>query len=127
MNSIRIAAALLTLAVILGAFGAHTLKAHLSVEQLSIWKTGIEYHFYHALGLILIYSLFKNDLIKNTTYLWVTRLLLAGILCFSGSLYLLSTRSIHGLEVGFLGPITPIGGVFFILGWILLAVKAGKK
>jgi len=114
------ASALLALAVALGAFGAHGLKSQLSSDMLQPFKTGVDYHFYHALGLLLIGILavsFPSDLIK-----WSAILLTAGIVLFSGSLYALA---ISGIK--WLGAITPFGGISFIAGWVLLFLAVWKK
>src|SRR6056297_416167 len=111
---------LLALAVALGAFGAHGLKSQLSTDMLQTYKTGVDYHFYHALGLLLIGILavsFPSELIK-----WSAILLTAGIILFSGSLYLLAVSGIK-----WLGAITPIGGLSFIAGWVLLFLAVWKK
>lgn len=121
---IRVASFLLAFAVIMGAFGAHALKSRLTPESLTVWKTAVEYHFYHALGLLVVFLLLKANVITARTSKWVSNLLLSGILLFSGSLYLLSTKSILAWDPSFLGPITPIGGLLFIAGWVLLALKA---
>ena len=111
------------LAVILGAFGAHGLKASLTAAQLETWKTGVDYQFYHSLALLFV-SLIPagNKSVKVVFYAFTI-----GIIFFSGSIYLLSTRSITGIQWPFLGPITPIGGLFFITGWITLLISALKK
>lgn len=110
------------LAVALGAFGAHALKERLSERYLAIWETAVQYQMFHALGLIAIGILMSSSLIGATTQLsWAGYLLLAGIIIFSGSLYALSLSG-----VGILGAITPIGGVAFIVGWIMLIVAAVK-
>ncbi len=114
------ASILLALAVAIGAFGAHGLKAHLSNEMMQIYKTGVEYHFYHALGLLLIGVLsvsFPSGLLN-----WSAILLTIGIILFSGSLYVLSITGIK-----WLGAITPFGGLSFIAGWILFFVAVWKK
>jgi uncharacterized membrane protein YgdD (TMEM256/DUF423 family) len=114
------ASVFLALAVALGAFGAHGLKPHLSTEMIQTYKTGVEYHFYHALGLLLIGVLavsFPSDLLK-----WAAIFLAAGIVLFSGSLYVLA---VTGIKV--LGAITPLGGLSFIAGWVLLLVAVWKK
>ena len=114
------ASILLALAVALGAFGAHGLKAHLSTEMLQTYKTGIEYHFYHALGLLFIGVLsisYPSGLLN-----WSAILLAIGIVFFSGSLYVLS---ISGIK--WIGAITPLGGLCFIAGWVLLFVAVWKK
>ena len=104
------------LAVGLGAFGAHGLKARLSLDMLGVYQTGVQYHFYHALGLLLVGMLVSQwpteGLIKIAG--WV---MFAGIVIFSGSLYLLSITGIRGL-----GAITPIGGLAFLVAWLLLVV-----
>lgn len=107
------------IAVILGAFGAHGLENKVSEGSLDNWKTAVSYQFYHTFAILYLatFSRAKNVLI-NFSYWTFT----AGILLFSGSLYLLSTREITGLTASFLGPITPIGGLLFILGWISLFV-----
>ena len=114
------ASILLVLAVAIGAFGAHGLKAHLSTEMLQTYKTGVEYHFYHALGLLLIGVLsisFPSSLLN-----WSAILLAIGIILFSGSLYVLAITGIK-----WLGAITPLGGLSFIAGWVLLFVAVWKK
>ena len=104
------------LAVGLGAFGAHGLKARLSLDMLGVYQTGVQYHFYHALGLLLVGMLVSQwpteGLIKIAG--WV---MFAGIVIFSGSLYLLSITGIR-----WLGAITPIGGLAFLVAWLLLVV-----
>ena len=114
------ASLLLALAVAIGAFGAHGLKSHLSDEMLQTYKTGVEYHFYHAIGLLLVGVLAVS---MPSAYLkWSAILLTAGIILFSGSLYLLAVTGIKGL-----GAITPLGGLSFIAGWILLFIAVWKK
>ena len=110
----------MALAVLLGAFGAHALKNSLSPEMLAVYKTGVEYQFYHALGLLLIGSIgFHLD------SKWLRRaglLLAVGILLFSGSLYVIA---LTGIKV--IGAITPIGGVSFVSGWVCLAIAVWKR
>lgn len=108
------------LAVALGAFGAHGLKEKLSPEMLDVFKTGVQYHMYHALALLLVAlatSKLGDDGVK-----WPGRLFMTGIVLFSGSLYVLSIS-----DVKWLGAITPFGGVCFIAGWLLFAHAAYKK
>jgi len=114
------ASVLLALAVMLGAFGAHGLKTHLSSEMMQVYKTGVEYHFYHALGLLFIGVLSIS--IPSGLLNWSALFLTVGIILFSGSLYLLA---ISGIK--WLGAITPIGGLSFIAGWILLFVAVWKN
>ncbi|MFK7933855.1 MAG: DUF423 domain-containing protein [Saprospiraceae bacterium] len=106
-------------AVAIGAFGAHGLKAIVSADRLGIYETGVDYHFYHALALLAVGWMYRAAPSKWLS--WSASCFIIGILLFSGSLYLLATRSVLGIEGWwFLGPLTPIGGVFFILGWVLL-------
>jgi uncharacterized membrane protein YgdD (TMEM256/DUF423 family) len=113
------------LAVILGAFGAHGLKAVLQPRQLEIWQTGVQYHFYHVFALLFL-AIFNQD--KNKSAVWAYYFFLFGILLFSGSLYLICCRDILGMPgLTALGPVTPIGGLLFILGWVMLAVAAFRN
>ena len=113
------------LTVILGAFGAHLLKEKLTAAQLVSYNTGISYQFYHV-GAALLCCLFAAQF-KVKQFNIAGWLFIVGIICFSGSIYLLNTRELIGLtSYKWLGPITPIGGVFFILGWITMAL-AGLK
>lgn len=114
------ASVFLVLAVAIGAFGAHGLKNHLSAEMLQIYKTGVDYHFYHALGLLLVGVLSVS--IPSGLLNWSALFLALGIILFSGSLYALA---ISGIKV--LGAITPFGGLSFIAGWVLLFVAVWKK
>ena len=111
----------LALAVALGAFGAHGLKARLTAEQLAWWHTGCNYHFIHALGLLAlgILAASRPDL---TWSRGIGGCLLAGILIFSGSLYAMALGAPR-----WFGAITPIGGLAFIAGWLWLAVSALQK
>lgn len=103
------------LAVAIGAFGAHALEETLSAEMLDIYHTGAQYHFLHALGLLAI--AFAADKFPGSAAItWSGRFIFAGIVVFSGSLYVLSLSGIT-----WLGAITPIGGVSFIIGWLLAA------
>ncbi len=120
-----IACILGALTVILGAFGAHLLKEKLTAAQLVSYNTGISYQFYHV-GAALLCCLFAEQFkIKGfNTAGW---LFIVGIVCFSGSIYLLNTRELIGLTTyKWLGPITPIGGLFFIGGWLMM-LFAGLK
>lgn len=110
---------LLALAVAAGAFGAHALKNILSPERIETWHTAVQYHTWHAMGLILISLIsyqFHIDLQIPAL------LLLAGIIIFSGSLYILCLTGIT-----WLGAITPLGGLAFIAGWIYLGFKVMIK
>ncbi|MFJ8065998.1 DUF423 domain-containing protein [Psychrobacillus sp. NPDC096426] len=110
------------LAVAFGAFGAHALKERLSEKYLAIWETAVQYQMFHALALIAIGILMSSKLIGPVSSLNTAGyLMLAGIILFSGSLYVLSLTGI-----GILGAITPIGGVAFLVGWIMIIVAAVK-
>lgn len=110
------------LAVVLGAFGAHGLKGRIDADELKTWETAVHYHFYHVLALLFLstFSRIRSRLI-NTSYWSFT----IGILLFSGSLYILATKNIlHITQTSFIGPVTPIGGLFFIIGWTSLLLAA---
>jgi uncharacterized membrane protein YgdD (TMEM256/DUF423 family) len=101
-------------AVILGAFGAHALQKHLDAEEISWFQTGVRYQMWHALALLGISSLSENLKVMK----WVPGVFMAGIVLFSGSLYLLACRPLFGGESwSWLGPITPLGGLCLIVGW----------
>lgn len=103
------------LCVGLGAFGAHGLKQRLSVDMLTVYQTGVQYHFYHALGLMIIGLVLSRT--PNSRLLTLAGwLMLAGIALFSISLYALSLTGVRGL-----GMITPFGGICFLSAWALLA------
>lgn len=113
------------IAVIFGAFGAHTLKEQIDASQLAIWAKGVEYQFYHVFALLFLSTLVGNKSKFVSYAYWFFTL---GIIFFSGSLYLLSTREISHLQaLNILGPITPLGGLFFILGWCMVFVAALKQ
>ena len=112
------------IAIILGAFGAHTLKKVLSMEELSTFETGVRYQMYHAFFLLFIGMI--NDLsqkAKKTIY----NLVLFGVLLFSGSIYLLATNSLTSFDFKVIGFITPIGGLLLILAWVVLLLHFIKK
>jgi len=106
------------LAVALGAFGAHGLKHRLSVELMAAYQTGVQYHFYHAL-LLLVVALLLLQFPGAALFQWSGWLALVGIVLFSGSLY---AMALTGTKV--LGAITPLGGLAFIGAWLLLAMGA---
>lgn len=114
-KKILLAAAFLGLsAIILGAFGAHALKKVLSVEQLQSFEVGVRYQMYHALFLLFIGAFTFLSEKERLAIFWLT---IIGVLFFSGSIYLLTTNGITNLKTKFLGPITPIGGMFLISAW----------
>jgi len=114
------------LAVILGAFGAHGLEGKISADHLSTWKTANQYHFYHTFALLFI-STFSRAKSQSIRVSFIAFTL--GILLFSGSLYLLSIQELIGISnfKRVLGPITPIGGLCFMVGWVGLFVAAVKN
>ena len=108
------------LAVIFGAFGAHALKKVLSEEQLKSFETGVKYQMYHAIVLLIIGFNFKLDTASEK---YMVYSFMAGILLFSFSIYGLVISSAKNKKLKFLGPITPLGGLFLIIGWILLGIS----
>lgn len=107
------------LSVVFGAFGAHYLKNTLNDYSLSVFQTGVLYQFFHSIGIILVVLLsISKDNLNLDLSIWFFTL---GIILFSGSLYLLAITGIK-----WLGAITPIGGLFFILGWMFLFLKSLK-
>ncbi|HFS67503.1 MAG TPA: DUF423 domain-containing protein [Flavobacteriia bacterium] len=120
-KNLSITAILGFLAVALGAFGAHTLKNKIGLEQLKVFETGVRYQMYHVLVLLFVNSYVGfSQKVKNKISLFF----FLGILFFSGSLYLLSTQII---PAKFIGPITPIGGLFFITGWLTMSYHFVKN
>ncbi len=118
MNWIGIGSINMLLAVALGAFGAHGLKAVATVEQLAWWQTATQYFFFHALGLLVV-----GILVKHFSYSQMPAYFLqAGIILFAGSLYALGLNAPR-----WIGMITPIGGVLMMIGWLWLAVLAFKQ
>ena len=108
----------------LGAFGAHGIKPQITAESYANFQTGVSYHFIHTLAILAILVLPNiNEKIKNLA----CSAFLVGIMLFSGSLYLLSTSKLTGLSASFLGPITPIGGLSFLVGWALLLFGFKRK
>jgi uncharacterized membrane protein YgdD (TMEM256/DUF423 family) len=126
-NTLALAAVVMLTAVVMGAFGAHGLKPRISPEALANWQTGVQYQMVHGLALLFL-SLAAGQV--DVRYASLARLLfLGGVLCFSGSLYLLSTREVLGTQglTRILGPITPLGGSLYIGGWIALLVSALRR
>ena len=103
-------------AVALGAFGAHALKARLAADQLAVWQTAVQYHFWHALALVAIGLVAAVVLPGSTTLRWAGWLMVAGLVLFSGSLYVLVLSGAR-----WLGAVTPFGGTAWIAAWLLLA------
>ncbi len=117
---VALGAVLAALAVALGAFGAHALKARLAPDSLAIWQTAAQYHFWHALGVIAAGLALAQ--VPGSGWLRAAGILLAlGVLLFSGSLYALALSGVRGF-----GAVTPFGGLAFILGWLALAIGAWR-
>lgn len=112
------------MAIIFGAFGAHALKKYLSLEQLATFETGVKYQMYHALFLLFVSVI---DFLTEKTKKTILNLTLIGILFFSGSLYLLATKSISGIEFKTIGIVTPVGGGLLILAWGVLLYRSIYK
>ncbi len=117
---------LAALSVVLGAFGAHALKAKLSPDQLQIFETGVRYQFYHSIALIIVFLV--SDKLNSSLVNYSGWFFVLGIILFSGSVYLLACREMLGIDgwKNFLGPLTPIGGLCFIIGWTCLIIAATK-
>lgn len=114
----------MALAVALGAFGAHIVQDMLTPDRFDVYQTAVEYHFYHALGLLFLgvitFQIPNNKWLSLSGYC-----LIAGIIIFSGSLYVLTLA-----DTGWLGAVTPVGGFAFIFGWVFLitgVIKSGNK
>ncbi|MEC0126842.1 DUF423 domain-containing protein [Paenibacillus pabuli] len=116
-----VGAVLTMLSVAIGAFGAHMLKDQIGADAIAVYETGVQYHMIHAIALLII-GLTAGQLGPSAKLKWAARLLFVGIIIFSGSLYVLS---ISGNKM--LGAITPIGGVAFIVGWLLLAIDVWQR
>ena len=103
--------------IAIGAFGAHGLKSVVSEEAVRTFETGVRYQMYHTLALLAL--AFFNQL-PSQILVRVFRFFVAGILFFSGSIYLLTFKEVLPFSVSFLGPVTPLGGLLFICGWVYL-------
>lgn len=129
-----IAVVLAGLAVILGAFGAHALKAVLPLDKLTVFETGVRYQFLHAIALLVLSYAMENTIKQNenaASLIWLKRtanLFIMGVVLFSGSLYLLAMQPLYNLPLSsFIGPITPIGGAFFIAAWFSWALAIMRR
>jgi uncharacterized membrane protein YgdD (TMEM256/DUF423 family) len=124
-KQIRLAAFSGALAVILGALGAHALKGHLTEIQLDAYKTASLYHFFHSLLLIGCGLISVSQLQFDARRLALaSKLIWIGLICFSGSIYLLTTRELMGMTwLKLLGPITPVGGILLASGWLTIGLS----
>ena len=111
----------LALGVGIGAFGAHVLRGRLDDYSMTVYERAVLYHFVHALGILIVAALSSAGAISARVGAWVCRLLLAGVVLFSGSLYVLALTGNR-----MLGAITPFGGVSFIAAWVVLAIGATR-
>ena len=111
-------------AIILGAFGAHALKKVLNLEQLNTFETGVKYQMYHALFLLFVGL---SQSIADKTKKNIFYCIVVGVIFFSGSIYLLATNNLTAFDFRKIGFITPIGGLFLIVGWIWLFIDFYKK
>ncbi len=120
-NWIIFAAILGALTVILGAIGAHTLRNTLSDVQLNSFATGVRYQMYHIFAILVMVVLSKQFNVNLKVSLWLFAI---GILFFSGSIFLLATIPVHGMEsIKAIGPVTPIGGLVLIAAWLSVAIQ----
>ncbi len=111
-------------AVILGAFGAHGLKDSLTVEALNSFETGVRYQMYHSFLLLIVSSILPlNTKSLNTIFY----LVISGIIFFSGSIYLLSTKALTGIDISAFAWVTPIGGALLISAWISITYSLIKS
>jgi uncharacterized membrane protein YgdD (TMEM256/DUF423 family) len=119
-TTLAVAGVLMALGTALGAFGAHALKAHLAPDRLQVYDTAVRYHFLNALGLLAIGVLLRS--MDGELLRWSAVLVFAGIILFSGSLYLLTFGAPR-----FIGVVTPLGGLALIAGWILFAATVLRQ
>ncbi|HEX4773019.1 MAG TPA: DUF423 domain-containing protein [Bryobacteraceae bacterium] len=119
MNWTAAGAVLMLLGVACGAFGAHALKARLDPAMMDVYHTAVQYHLIHALGILIVAALLRSGAITAAGGSRVAWFLLSGIILFSGSLYALALSGVRTL-----GAITPVGGLAFIVGWLLLIYEA---
>lgn len=125
---LKTAAILGALSVAMGAFAAHKLKEMVAADAVAIFETGVRYQFYHVFALMavgVLYLYFKKNILK-----WAGIFFIAGIILFSGSLYILTyVRAANIPDMKWVGPVTPLGGLCFIVGWVLLffSIGSGKE
>lgn len=123
-NTVLTACILAALGIAIGAFGAHGVKNLVSEQSLAVYVTGTHYHMYHALALLGLGIIPQISTKTRKSVYWF---FLSGIIFFSGSLYLLAFKELLLFNTSILGPVTPLGGLFFILGWLRLAYGVIKS
>ena len=116
---LSLAACSAMISVVLGAFAAHGLKSKLSETLLNTFQTGVQYQMYHSLALILLVILYRQ--MPQSLLIYSAGFMFAGIILFSGSLYMLALT-----QIKWFGPVTPLGGACFIIGWVLLIAATLK-
>ena len=125
-NFLSIAALLGALCVALGAFAAHKLRDIVGPETVAIFETGVRYQFYHVFALLFVALL--SEKISNKWMIWAGNCFITGIILFSGSLYALTALKIaENTHLTLVGIATPLGGLFFIAGWLFLYIGVTKK
>lgn len=112
-----------TLAIALGAFGAHGLKTVLDAQDIQVFETGVRYQMYHALFLMLLAN--TGHILEQKKKL-IFYLITSGVVLFSFSIYFLATNDLTGFDFGTIGFVTPIGGVLLLLGWVLFGYQILK-
>jgi uncharacterized membrane protein YgdD (TMEM256/DUF423 family) len=122
-NTVITGAILCVIGIVLGAFGAHALKSLISVDRLQSFETGVRYQMYAGFALLILGI--NTDRFQFSLK-WIVRLLLIGIILFSGSIYGLALQEVFSVSLKFLGPITPLGGLLQIIGWFLLIYQLIK-
>lgn len=124
-NFLRTGAIMMALGVIFGAFGAHVLKDIVASDRLDIFETAVRYQMYHGLGLLLLGTLLyfrRTPLMRFVGWLFA-----GGTLLFSGSLYLLTFADTVALPTQYIGPLTPLGGLLLVAGWVLLTISTFQE
>ena len=113
------------LAVMLGAFGAHGLRSVLDEKTMHAYETAVLYHFIHTL--VLVAMSMASDQQESVYFRRAAGLFIAGAVCFSGSLYAIAFTRAAGMDMSWLGPVTPVGGILFMAGWLMLLLHAIRK
>jgi uncharacterized membrane protein YgdD (TMEM256/DUF423 family) len=125
-NFLSIAALLGALSVVLGAFAAHKLKEIVSPDAVAVFETGVRYQFYHVFALLLVALL--SEKFSNRWMVWAGNCFITGIILFSGSLYVLTAlKAAENGSLKYVGIVTPVGGLFFIAGWLFLWIGVTAK